>query len=158
MNNSKLSSPMVKFGFKSGLVKLKSAMALPVAVAIALGTAYPAVSQVISLAPGDANITLSGTSGGSRADGSCAGNISATPNHTVAVAKDMNLRFTLQAEGGQPALLIRSASGQVFCVPGDSYSGGKVVIPGRWSQGNYTIFVGDRANGRHAYTLTISSN
>jgi hypothetical protein len=133
-------------------------LAVPTALAIAFGSVNPAISQSVAIAPGGATVELAGKSGGSLADGSCAGNISNTPNHTITVPKDMNLRFTLQAQGGQPALLIRSASGQNFCVPADSYSNGRVVIPGRWEQGLYSIFVGDRANGSHSYTLSISAN
>jgi hypothetical protein len=141
-------------------MKSKSLMylAIPTAFAIALGGANAAMSQAVAISSGAATVELSGKSGGSRVDGSCAGNIAATPNHTLTIPQDMNLRFTLQAKGGQPALLIRSASGQNFCVPADSYSEGRVVIPGRWEQGNYSIFVGDRANGSHSYTLSISPN
>jgi hypothetical protein len=137
---------------------MKLYWAIPAALAIALSGATAAISQTIAIASGTNVVQLSGTSGGSSTDGSCAGNIAPTANHTINITQDMNLRFTLKASGGQPALLIRSASGQDFCVPADSYSDGKVVIPGRWSQGSYAIFVGDRANGRHAYTLSISGN
>ncbi len=137
---------------------MKSYWAIPAALVIALGGATAAISQTIAIAAGASVVELSGTSGGSRTDGSCAGNIAPAANHTINITQDMNLRFTLKASGGQPALLIRSASGQDFCVPADSYSGGQVVIPGRWARGNYSIFVGDRANGRHAYTLSISGN
>jgi hypothetical protein len=75
----------------------------------------------------------------------------------VQVAEDANLRITLQA-GGQPSLLIRNPSGQEFCVPADSYSGGKIDIPGRWTKGNYSVYVGDRSNGQYPYTLSISHN
>lgn len=140
------------------MMKSLISLAIPTALAIALGGVNPAISQSVAIAPGSATVQLTGKSGGSRADGSCAGNISNTPNHTLTVPQDMNLRFTLQAEGGQPALLIRSPSGENFCVPADSYSNGRVVIPGRWEKGLYSIFVGDRANGSHSYTLSISAN
>lgn len=115
-----------------------------------------ALSETIAIAPTSQAVQVSGTSGGGQKDSGCAGNIAASPNHTIQVTEDTSLRFTLQASGGQPTLLIRGASGQNFCVAADSYSNGKVVIPGRWSRGTYSVFVGDRANGRHPYTLSIS--
>ncbi len=133
-------------------------LAVPTALVVTLGVMPAAMSQTVAISAGTSGIELSGTSGGSRTDGSCAGNIAPTANHTIEVRQDMNLRFTLKADGGRPALLIRSASGQEFCVPANSDSGGKVVIPGRWAQGRYDIFVGDRANGHHAYTLSVSGN
>lgn len=131
-------------------------LAIPTALAIGLGTIETALSQTVAVSPNSRPIELSGMSGGGNKDKSCAGFIAAAPNHTIQVTADSSLQFTLQAAGGQPALLIRGANGQDFCVPADSLSGGKIQIPGRWSKGNYSIFVGDRANGRHSYTLTIS--
>jgi hypothetical protein len=136
--------------------KLTRWLAIPTTLAIALGTTTAALSQMVAITPNSPTIELTGMSGGGNKDKSCAGYIAATPNHTIQITEDSSLQFTLQASGGQPALLIRSASGQDFCVPADSYSGGKVQIPGRWSKGNYSVFVGDRANGQHSYTLTIS--
>jgi hypothetical protein len=100
---------------------------------------------------------MNGTSGGTQKDTGCAGSIAASPNHVVQVTEDSDLRFSLQG-AGEPALLIRSSTGQSFCVPADSYSNGKVEIPGRWRKGTYSVYIGDRANGRHAYTLQIARN
>lgn len=136
---------------------LKQWLALPTALVVAFGTAGTVVSQSIVITPASEPIQVSGTSGGSKIDSGCAGHIAASPNHVVQVAEDVNLRFTLQSQG-QPALLIRSASGQTFCVPADSYSGGKVEIPGRWSKGAYSVYVGDRSNGQYPYSLSISRN
>jgi len=131
--------------------------AIPAALAIALGTAGTVLSQSIAITPTTQPIQVSGTSGGSKNGGSCAGAIAASPNHIINVTEDTNLEFTLQA-GGQPALLIRSASGQNFCVPADRYSNGTITVPGRWTKGTYSIFVGDRANGQSSYTLSITPN
>jgi hypothetical protein len=133
-------------------------LAIPTTLAIALGTIDSVLSQTIAISPTSQTIQLSGTSGGDKKDKSCAGYIGSAPNHVIQVTEDSNLTFTLKASGGQPALLIRSAAGKDFCVPADSYSGGKVDIPGRWGKGNYSIFIGDRANGKHPYTLSISPN
>jgi hypothetical protein len=127
-------------------------LAVPVVVAIA---AIPGLAQPIAVNPNSQPIQLTGTSGGTQRDAGCAGYIAATPNHVVQITADTDLRFVLQSQG-QPALLIRGASGQDFCVPADAYSAGKVEIPGRWRKGLYSVFVGDRANGKHPYTLSIA--
>lgn len=131
-------------------------LGIPIAVAIALGTASTALSQVVAITSNSQTIQLSGLSGGSKQDSKgCAGSIGSAPNHVVQVVEDANLQFMLQASG-EPALLIRSSSGQDFCVPADSYSNGKITIPGRWNKGTYSVYVGDRAKGKHPYTLSIS--
>jgi len=131
--------------------------ALPAALAIALGTAGSVLSQPIAITPSTQTIQVSGTSGGSKNGGNCAGAIAASPNHVIQITEDTNLQFTLQA-GKDSSLLIRSASGQTFCVPADDYSKGKITVPGRWTKGTYAIFVGDRANGQIPYTLSIAPN
>lgn len=136
---------------------LKRWVAVPLTLAIALATATSAVSQSVAIRPNSEPVQLSGTSGGTQKDKSCAGYISTAPNHVIQVTEDSNLLFTLQSSG-QPALLIRNAAGKDFCVPADSFSDGKVEIPGRWTKGTYQVYVGDRAGGRHAYTLSISQN
>lgn len=132
--------------------------AFPSMVAIALGMTGVALSQsVVAISPNSQPVELRGSSGGSKKANNCAGYISPNPNHVVQVSEDTNLRISLQA-GGEPSLLIRNPSGQEFCVPADSYSGGKIDIPGRWTKGAYSIYVGDRANGQFPYTLSISQN
>ncbi len=137
---------------------LRSCLMVSIGTAIALvGSAAIAVSQPITVAPSSQLIPMSGTSGGTQKDGSCAGFIAAVPNHLIQVTEDTDLRFVLQGTG-EPALLIRSSTGQSFCVPADSYSNGKVEISGRWRRGTYSVFVGDLANGHHAYILQIARN
>jgi len=132
-------------------------MALPVMVAMVVGVAGQALGQPISVSPGGSAVQVHGTSGGTQRDKACAGYLAASPNHLVQVTEDSNLRFTLQGSG-HPVLLIRSGAGQVFCVPADDFSKGKVEIPGRWSKGTYAVYVGDRAGEQHPYTLSISSH
>jgi hypothetical protein len=133
---------------------LNSWFMVPTTVAIALGTAQAAFSQPITVSPTSQPVQVSGTSGGGQND-SCGGHIPNSPNHVVQVTEDADLRFVLQGQG-EPTLLIRTASGKNFCVPADKYSNGKIEIPGRWPKGTYSIFIGDRANGQHPYTLMIS--
>jgi hypothetical protein len=130
---------------------------IPATVAISLTIAGKALSQAIAILPNSPTIQVSGVSGGTQKDSSCAGFISASPNHVVQVAEDSNLVFALKSSG-QPALLIHSTAGHNFCVPADSYSNGSVEIPGRWAKGTYSVYVGDRAGGQHPYTLSISRN
>ncbi len=125
---------------------------LPTAIAAVFAMAGIATSQTIS--PNSQPVTLEGTSGGSKKDSSCAGFIANAPNHTLQVTADSDLRFTLQSSG-EPTLLITGAKGQAFCVQADRLSNGKIEIPGRWTKGSYSIFVGDRAQGRNPYKLSI---
>ncbi|EKQ70951.1 hypothetical protein OsccyDRAFT_1260 [Leptolyngbyaceae cyanobacterium JSC-12] len=132
-------------------------LTIPLGVAIATTGIEPALSQSITMSPGAQPVQVSGRSGGSQKDNSCAGFIAPVPNHVVQVTEDTDLRFVLQGANSS-TLLIRSATGQSFCVLADSYSQGKIEIPGRWRKGTYSVFVGDRANENHAYTLLISSS
>ncbi|HEY9617269.1 MAG TPA: hypothetical protein V6C64_10530 [Microcoleaceae cyanobacterium] len=127
-------------------------------VAGVLASTGRGLAQTIAINSGSNPIQVTGVSGGEQKDAGCAGYITATPNHKIEITEDSDLKFVLQANGGQPTLLIRSSTGQDFCVPSDKYSGGKVEIPGRWSKGTYDIFVGDRNQGHSPYTLSISRN
>jgi hypothetical protein len=128
---------------------------LPTTIAAVVAMSGIAFGQTVSISPNAQPITLNGTSGGTNKDPGCAGFIADRPNQTVQVTADSNLRFTLQSSG-QPTLLITGAQGQQFCVQADKLSNGKVEIPGRWTKGTYSVFVGDRAQGKNPYTLTIA--
>lgn len=127
---------------------------LPTAIAAVVAMSSMALSQVVSIAQNSQPVTLSGTSGGDKKDASCAGFIADRPNHTVQVTADSNLKFTLQGSG-EPTLLI-TGSGQTFCVQADRLSNGKVEIPGRWTKGTYSVFIGDQGRTRSPYTLSIA--
>ena len=131
--------------------------AIPIACAIALSPLSAALAQPITVSSASLPVQVNGTSGGSQKAGNCAGNISASPNHVIQVTEDSNLRFVLEGSGDL-ALLVRNEAGKSFCVPFDSFSQGKVEMPGRWRKGTYSVFVGDRANEQHSYTLMISQN
>jgi hypothetical protein len=137
---------------------LKRFLVVPISAAIALvGSVEIGLSQPITVTPGSQPLPVSGTSGGKQKDASCAGYIAAAPNHIVQVTEDADLRFILQGSG-EPALLIRSSAGQSFCVPADHDANGKVEISGLLRRGTYSVYVGDRANGHHSYTLQIARN
>lgn len=98
-------------------------------------------------------LIVRGTSGGVK--NSDCGNIANTPNQIIQIAQPLPyLRLNVQS-AGQPTLLIDGPGGH-FCVLGDSYSGGQPEISGYWQAGRYSLYVGDRAQGQHPYTLSIS--
>jgi hypothetical protein len=129
---------------------------LPALVVGGFAIALPALAQTVAMNAGSSSVSLRGTSGGGLRDRSCAEHIAPSPNHVLQLNEDASLKFVLKAQGGQPALLIRSSQGQDVCVPADSYSKGQVVIPGRWAKGTYSIYVGDRTNGQYSYDLSIA--
>ena len=68
------------------------------------------------------------------------------------------MRLTVEASGGQPTLLVVGPNtGDSFCVLGDEMSGLKPEISGVWEAGFYQIYVGDRTNEQHKFSLNIST-
>jgi hypothetical protein len=112
-----------------------------------------AQSAALTLQTGQTT-TFEGTSSGPIQDKTCAGFIAKDANHRIKLDRSSNLSFTL--EGANDAtLLIIGSNDQRFCVQADPVSKGKVAIPGRWSTGNYDIFVGSRSGTRASYKVTI---
>lgn len=136
----------------------KAWLVVPTALAISLATSvYGAEAQIVQIAPNfqPDPLVVSGTSGGGQS--SDCGNIAATPNQVIQVTKSLPyLRLSVKS-AGQPTLLINGPAGR-FCVLADSYSKGKPEISGFWQAGSYSIHVGDRAQGKHPYTLSISQS
>lgn len=98
-------------------------------------------------------LIVSGTSGGAKS--SDCGSIATTPNQVIQVTESLPyLRLSVQS-AGQPTLLINGPGGR-FCVLADRFSGGKPEISGFWQAGKYSLYVGDRTQGQHPYTLSIS--
>jgi hypothetical protein len=110
---------------------------------------------MVSLSSPAQTVTLTGASGINLRENGCAGLVGATPSHTLQIAADSNLRFSLQGVVGS-TLLILGDQGQKFCVQADQLSSGKVEIPGRWGRGSYRIFVGSHSQRPVEYTLTVS--
>jgi hypothetical protein len=133
-------------------------LSLPIAtlaIAFHLSAPQPSTAQsaVLAIKP-DQTTSLEGTSSGPIQDKICAGYIATAANHRVKVDRASNLSFTL--EGANDAtLLIIGSNDQRFCVQADATSKGKISIPGRWSTGNYEIFVGSRNGTKANYKLTI---
>ncbi len=127
--------------------------ALTIGLNLALATNTTAQSAAIAL-KSDQTTVLEGQSSGSVQDKICAGYIAKDANHRVKLDRASNLSFTL--EGANDAtLLILGSNDQRFCVQADAASKGKIAIPGRWSTGNYDIFVGSRSGSKANYKLTI---
>lgn len=98
-------------------------------------------------------IVMQGTSGGAR--NSKCGNIPETPSQVIQVTKPLPyLQLQVKSEG-QPTLLIEGPGGR-FCVLADRFSGGSAQISGFWQPGRYSLYVGERSQQRHPYTLSIS--
>lgn len=138
-------------------------MVVPVAIAAAFAVTPAAYGDTITTPLPDAavnssgypTVSLTGTSGGSVSDAQC-GHIAANANHVVRVTEDFTaLRYRLTS-GGSPTLLIKGPEGRNQCVMADSFSGGAIEVPGTWTTGAYSVFVGDQNDGSYSYTLTIT--
>jgi hypothetical protein len=131
---------------------LMKALIAPVALLATLTAATVAYADVQTPIPSGQSVSR-GSSGGSQS--SQCGFIASSPNEVVRVTGgNASLRFTVQSEG-QPTLLIQGPGGRNQCVMADSYSDGTIEVPGVWEQGTYSVFVGDRDQASHPYTLTI---
>lgn len=98
-------------------------------------------------------LVVRGTSGGVK--GSDCGNIAAQPNQVIQLSESLPYLRLMVESAGQPTLLINGPSGR-FCVLADRFSGGKPEFSGFWQAGKYSLYIGDRAQGQHPYTLSIS--
>ena len=105
------------------------------------------------------NQVVNGQSGGSIDSQGC-GFITKFPNYEMSLDQSLDyMRLTVQADGGQPTLLVLGPkSGDSFCVLGDEISGLKPEISGVWEPGNYQVFIGDRLGERHKFVLDISTD
>lgn len=135
----------------------KDWLVVPTVLAISLAVTGASLAQapVVQITPKfqPDPLVVRGTSGG--AESSDCGNIAATPSQVIQVTQPLPyLRLTVQSDG-QPTLFINGPGGR-FCVLGDSYPGGNPEISGYWKAGKYSVYVGDRAQGQHPYTLSIS--
>jgi hypothetical protein len=125
-------------------------LAIPAALS-ALFALTPAAQSNPVQTPLATPVTVTGSSGGSQS--SQCGFISGSPTQVVVVSQPTSLRFKLQGQG-QPTLLIQGPVNR--CVMADQFSGGVIEVPGVWEQGTYSVFVGDRTQTSHPYTLSIT--
>lgn len=125
-------------------------LAIPAALA-AVFTLAPAAQSNPVQTPLATPVTVTGSSGGSQS--SQCGFIPGNPSQVVVVNQPTSLRFKLQGQG-QPTLMIQGPVNR--CVMADQFSGGVIDVPGVWEQGTYSVFVGDRTQTSHPYTLSIT--
>jgi hypothetical protein len=104
------------------------------------------------------NQKINGVSGGNVQTSDC-GYIANQANYTLNLSQKVDyLKVNLQTTGGQPTLLIVGPGpNDRFCVLGDGNSGLKPELSGVWEAGKYLIYVGDRSNSQHQFTLNIST-
>ena len=102
------------------------------------------------------NQKVEGNSGGSVDSKNC-GFVGATPSYTMSLSQRVDyMRMQVEANGGQPTLLIVGPKDEdSFCVLGDNSTGLKPEISGVWEAGTYQFYVGDRNGERHQFTLNI---
>jgi len=112
-------------------------------------------SQPLQIAPGFREpLSVSGVSGGPNNSGDC-GFVAQGPNQVIEVTQDLPYwRIALQTAGA-PSLMIQGPRGR-FCVLPANAAAGNVEFSGYGDKGTYVIFVGDRAQGQHPYSLSIS--
>lgn len=135
----------------------KKWLALHGALAISFAITAPALAeQIVQVSPKSQPdpLVVRGTSGGEKST-DC-GNIAATPNQVIEVKEPLPyVRFSVQSEG-QPTLLIEGPGGRRFCVLADTEAGESPEVSGYWEAGKYSVYVGDRTQNQHPYTLSIS--
>lgn len=122
-------------------------------IALGLALAQPAFADRRAIAPG-ASVTVSGTSGGTSDSGDC-GWVAAEPNLVLDATEDLlNMRIAVQTAGA-PTLLIEGPAGR-YCILPETPSGSTLQFSGYGPRGTYNIYVGDREQTRHPYTLSVS--
>ena len=101
---------------------------------------------------------VEGKSGGTVDSKDC-GYIAHNPNHVLNLMQRTDyLRVSLQANGGEPTLLIVGPGAKDrFCILGDRSSGMNPELAGVWESGKYLIYIGDRTGSQYPFILNIST-
>lgn len=132
-------------------------LALPWVLAISFAGAPSSwAEEVVQITPKSEidPLVVRGTSGGEKT--SDCGNIATNPSQVIEVTESLPyLRLSVESEG-KPTLLIQGPEGKRFCVLADTDSGENPEISGYWEAGKYSLYVGDRAQQQHPYSLSIS--
>lgn len=126
-----------------------------VTLAMILADAGAIRSQPLQIAPGFPEpLRVSGVSGGPNNSGEC-GFVAQGPNHVIEVTQDLPYWRIAVQTAGAPSLMIQGPRGR-FCVLPANAGAGNVEFSGYGDKGTYVIFVGDRSQGQHPYSLSIS--
>lgn len=124
-------------------------------LAMILAAAGTVRSQPLQIAPGFPEpLSVSGVSGGPNNSGDC-GFVAQGPNIVIEVTQDLPYWRIAVQTAGAPSLMIQGPRGR-FCVLPANAAAGNVEFSGYGDKGTYVIFVGDRAQGQHPYSLSIS--
>lgn len=104
------------------------------------------------------NQTIQGNSGGPVDSKNC-GFVAASPSYTFSLSERIDyMRMLVQANGGQPTLLVIGPKQEdSYCVLGDLSAGLNPEISGVWEAGTYNVYIGDRYGEQHQFTLRIST-
>ncbi len=125
------------------------------ALTMILAAAGAVKSQPLQIAPGFPEpLSVSGVSGGPNNSGDC-GFVAQGPNHIINVTQDLPYWRIAVQTAGAPSLMIQGPRGR-FCVLPANAAATTLEFSGYGDKGTYTIFVGDRAQGQHPYSLSIS--
>ncbi|MFB8797368.1 MAG: hypothetical protein U7126_24790 [Microcoleus sp.] len=145
----------MKIHYPCDRVRLRLSSIVTLALAMILAPVGAVRSQPLQIAPGFPEpLNISGVSGGPNNSGDC-GFISQAPNHVINVTQDLPYWRIAVQTAGAPSLMIQGPRGR-FCVLPANAAAGNVEFSGYGDKGTYTIFVGDRSQGQHPYSLSIS--
>lgn len=135
------------------------ALILATAMLLTVGSNSWADSNLNGIDLEQSDRTIKGESGGLKDSQGC-GFITQKPVYEMDLPKRIDyMRFTVEADGGQPTLLVVGPKAEdSFCVLGDEVLGLKPEISGVWEAGYYQIYVGDRTKGKHQFNLEISTS
>jgi hypothetical protein len=138
-------------------MKMRDRGIIPITLAIILASAVPVRSQPLQISPGFKEpLSVNGESGGPNNSGDC-GNIASEPNLTIQIGEDIPYWRIKVQTAGAPTMLIQGPAGR-FCVLPENAAAGNLEFSGFGNKGNYSIFIGERAQGKHPYNLSITQS
>jgi hypothetical protein len=147
----------MKIHYQHDRARLRLSPIATLSLAMILAAAGAVRSQPLQIAPGFPEpLTVSGVSGGPNNSGDC-GFVAQGPNHVIEVTQDLPYWRIAVQTAGAPSLMVQGPRGR-FCVLPASAAAANVEFSGYGDKGTYTIFVGDRTQGQHPYSLSISQN
>lgn len=128
-------------------------------LALLLGTPALVLASPHTLTASNPTMEIKGVSGGPSLVADCSAVLSQQPSQEIVLTESFLqnsgfLKFALEAPGA-PVLVLDGPAGR-FCSLGDSSSEQKPEVAGFWLPGTYRVYVGDREQGNHPYTLSIN--
>ncbi len=130
-------------------------------LALLLGTPALVLASPHTLTASNPSMEIKGVSGGPSLVSDCSAVLSQQPSQEILLTESFLqtsgfLKFALEAPGA-PVLVLDGPAGR-FCSLGDSRSeqNQNPEVSGYWLPGTYRVYVGDREQGNHPYTLSIN--